>query len=515
MYIEWTTAEDSCPEILASSSHFIRIPKHYLDGSGLVTACEGNSTELLLFRRDDVNQQFDFLQNNVIDGSSIAYILGPPGTGKSVTSFAFAMSLSRKKWVVTWVHIRQSSYPLVERFSGETKTCTSFQSGQHLCSGLPNIFQSRFEGKKHIVFIDGIVLSMHGEIQETCRFWVDKDRDNIRLVFISLMSSAYKQSHADPPKNVLRFLISSWTLQEYLSAVRNQDFLNSVKESLDSCIISSEPLSTDDLIVSKYYFAGGSSRYMFVHSTERVINCLDEAVGNINIFDINLYLIGDTSNHVINRLFSSFKVQYGRQVCFSSEYVVTALAIKAGPQYISRMAQLLDPQNPSLNGWLMEIYFFASINKGGFNHIDSFSTKQQWPQCEVRCFDPVNVTTIPEYFQKIWLKPKKWNQGGYDAVYIEKESSLVRFVQVTRADKHIFSMNYFSTLLQKLTQQKIVDVKKLEIFFIIPEAKQSTFNLSVITGSWKELSKYGTNEWKKPEDSVQYIVVPTSDFPTK
>jgi hypothetical protein len=35
-----------------------------------------------------------------------------------------------------------------------------------------------------------------------------------------------------------------------------------------------------------------------------------------------------------------------------------------------------------------------------------------------------------------WLKPGKGNQGGYNAIFIDKPGGRVRFVQITRGDYH-------------------------------------------------------------------------------
>jgi KaiC/GvpD/RAD55 family RecA-like ATPase len=38
----------------------------------------------------------------------LGWILGPPGTGKSTTALAFASTLDKKDWIVTWIHLSQS-----------------------------------------------------------------------------------------------------------------------------------------------------------------------------------------------------------------------------------------------------------------------------------------------------------------------------------------------------------------------------------------------------------------------
>jgi hypothetical protein len=70
----------------------------------------------------------------------------------------------------------------------------------------------------------------------------------------------------------------SWNLDEYKSAIKNDDFFDSIKDYLDANINTKEKPSNEDLIESKFYYAGGSSRYMFTFSTSVVIDRLKSAI---------------------------------------------------------------------------------------------------------------------------------------------------------------------------------------------------------------------------------------------
>lgn len=96
------------------------------------------------------------------------------------------------------------------------------------------------------------------------------------------MSARYKsRSDDDLYFKVKEIYIDSWTIDEYKSAVKDETFMTSVKTFLDSSIPveeSDETEDIEDLMNSKYYFAGGSCRYMFVYNTKMVIKSLEEAV---------------------------------------------------------------------------------------------------------------------------------------------------------------------------------------------------------------------------------------------
>ncbi|KAE8955184.1 hypothetical protein PR003_g32628, partial [Phytophthora rubi] len=109
------------------------------------------------------------------------------------------------------------------------------------------------------------------------------------------------------------------------------------------------------------------------------------------------------------------------------------------------------------------MYFFSRIRKGGLVVYEG-ENEVHFPQSIVVVADPKNVPVLPT---KCWLKPKKYNQGGYDAVYIDKEEGLVGFVQVAKSDRHSFLIHHFKALLDSLEETALGKVNKLEIFVVI------------------------------------------------
>jgi len=108
----------------------------------------------------------------------------------------------------------------------------------------------------------------------------------------------------------------------------------------------------------------------------------------------------------------------------------------------------------------------------------------------------------------IWLKPLKWNQGGYDAIYVDRGNGLVRFLQITRGATHSLHLEYFASFFQGIQQVQglTFKVKKLEIFFLMPQKNLGIFRFqnSDITGqgSLEEplIADWG---WKKDQEFKQ------------
>ncbi|KAG9397891.1 hypothetical protein AC1031_022071 [Aphanomyces cochlioides] len=125
------------------------------------------------------------------------------------------------------------------------------------------------------------------------------------------------------------FFMYSWTRDEYRTAVQDQEFLNSVKVNLEATPPSDvieETSSTgddylDDMIDLKFYYAGGSCRYMFQLSTDEVILRIEEAVESApNKADLVKYCVGKYHKDEINRLYG---LNENRERYAVSEYALS------------------------------------------------------------------------------------------------------------------------------------------------------------------------------------------------
>ena len=495
-----------------SSSIFFELDSAYLADSGLPA-----SQNLVLYCRPKFHQQFKFLQEAVIDNARFGWILGPPGTGKSTTALAFASTLNSYEWVVTWIHLSRDDFPVCVRYEKGEKKSRVVDISRNW-DELDEILYNVDDSAQHIVFVDGYALNglRHIDIQQQCNWWRKKDKVNRRLVVVCSMSSRGKTKlEEDMMNNFEEFFVFSWELGEYLAAAEHDAFFNNVKSNLDSSddlqLSLAETLQATcaDLIKSKFYFAGGCSRYMFLFKTATVIEYLDNSVAAVS--DIMPYItgvIGDISNNVINRLFSHFYrpggiSQKARTTCIVSEWAASQLAMKGGPNLVKNLAAVTRHEhNPSMNGWLFEMWFFALLRHCGITLCDDLGNKQEeWASSIVHTF--AKVPTLPDDYG-VWLKPSKWNQGGYDAIFIDKPGGLVRFVQVTRGDSHSFKIEYFYKFLQMLRDSpSSFEISTLEIVFLVLKGKIANFKISNVSGQGR-LAEFGWERGKE-KDKVQVV----------
>jgi hypothetical protein len=314
--------------------------------------------------------------------------------------------------------------------------------------------------------------------------------------------------------NLEQFNVYSWKEEEYHLAVQNDKFYSHVKTALDSGLqidslldnsvmnsgIQIDSPSEDsvkdvelqirkDFVRSKFYFAGASARCMFSLNTSDVIQHTGISVAFVN--DIFQYLqgtLGDQSNNVVNRLFSSSLAEhdiFSRKTSIISRFAGVMLAVKKGPDLIRRLAEFtLHDGNHSMDGWILEMWFFASLCHGGVKLFDTDEKESEnWPEDNFKTLDINSFPPLPE--TGVWFKPIQWNQGGFDAIFLDKGKGLVRFVQVIGGDTHLFKIEYFYSFLLALGQSpQSFEITCLEIIIVVDQKKRSTFKLVKDFG-WK------------------------------
>ena len=193
-------------------------------------------------------------------------------------------------------------------------------------------------------------------------------------------------------------------------------------------------------------------------------------------------------------------------VSIVSQFAASLIAMKQGPGFLENLAKVWDNErNPSMQGYLFEMWFFASLSKGGIKYYSKKNDALEWPQSHVQIFDELADFSLLRQ-NGVWLKPMKWNQGGYDAVYVSFDEKLVRFVQVTRAQEHSFKLAYFEAFMTKLLAKPDYVTDTLEVFFLVPKDELEMFKISKVEGQGRLAAFTG---WKKGQekDAVKIVGV--------
>jgi hypothetical protein len=136
-------------------------------------------------------------------------------------------------------------------------------------------------------------------------------------------------------------------------------------------------------------------------------------------------IVGATCSYSTNRLANCFphpspSVSTSCICTVISRFAAEKLAMNAGPDAIEVQANSLQyDMNPSMEGWIFEMLFFSRLRHGAVHVQGKTSEKMSWPQA-AGIYVLENQTQNQLQGDQIWLKPQKGNQGGYDAVFVDK-----------------------------------------------------------------------------------------------
>ena len=450
--------QGDAPEIIESGS-FFRIPKLY---SSHIR--KSFNSDLILFKRTGLINEIKFLTERVVENAMIGWVVGPPGTGKSVAAFTFARSLASQGWRSTWLKFGDVRVTIIQFHQSQ------WWKGQVWFSNFEEFIRKMDEpGKDEILFIDGVRANDANSTKAIhCGdSWRSLEgqggRGKRRIAIISSMSVRKIKPHEDEDAGIEGFTVESWSLEEFQSALTNEDLWNLVSANFDADIEGSKL----DRVVAKHFFAGGSARFMFERTTAQVKEALDIAVSTTD--DISKYLggvVGDASGSVVNTLLGSHRDSLGKRYSFiTSQYAALELSIKCGPENIKAISAAMQPYyNPAISGWLFEMLFMARISRGQLTLADAKK------KVVVSCLVPTSLLqssspAITDIFQgdEKWIRPSNWNQAGFDAVHVLPESQRIEFFQITMAAKHDLNFDHFSKFISNIPKQY-----QAHIYFVLP-----------------------------------------------
>ncbi|TMW64761.1 hypothetical protein Poli38472_011641 [Pythium oligandrum] len=473
--LEWRSTRWGSHAYDPNSQYFL-LEKEDVDESGLPPV------RLMLYCRPAFHRQFEFLRDEVLNEGHLGWILGPPGTGKSTTAMAFASTLDRSEWIVTWIHVGKFMSWRCVRLIGEDRRSRILD-----ISDVDEVLMVE-DTRHHVVLVDGWTAADEFiELTRKCVEWfLAGTKVKRRLAFVcSVAASGKFQEDMEILTRAREFRVWSWTLDEYLNAIKDDEVFQSVSQCLDApAVLPDEEMSRAAMVESKYFYAGGSCRYMFHFRTATVATKLSDAVDSLNDAAI-VATSGQRSSSSINRLFGMFQRPHdvGAVSPVISQYAATLIAIRCGPEAIKKFISThRDISNPALDGWMLEMVFFASLRNGGLALVDAAgNTVDTWGQSVVVIADGIPALSSAH---PVWIKPEKWNQGGYDAIMVCKRTQHVRLVQVTSAHKHSFRIDYFYGWLKMLSESpESFEVKTMEIVFVVEQDKLSTFDFSTVKGA--------------------------------
>ncbi|EKX48475.1 hypothetical protein GUITHDRAFT_105622 [Guillardia theta CCMP2712] len=195
-----------------------------LDRSLLIPNSSGQAELCWLYCREDFNLQWGFLEEQVCKEGCLGWILGTPGTGKTMTTMSFMQSLSTEAgWRTMCVRIRKSGIVSIYQVDGDVqKKCEA--NAKKAAVFLENVLEAwAGESHKYFLSLDGFVegTQVHEDLYSVCLLWRHGDWENRRLVITTSMSSRrMKHFGEDLEEKAKELKVCSWTLEEYQEAFK-------------------------------------------------------------------------------------------------------------------------------------------------------------------------------------------------------------------------------------------------------------------------------------------------------
>ena len=497
---------------------FHEIDSRYLDGSGLFV--EGDKK--ILYLRNDVRDLFKVL-DTVTKERGMVSVHGPPGCGKSFAVYAFICTLLDMNYVITWVHLPKRRSPSYVRFNNKRK-----EQGKVEWDKMKTLLDFDSQGRVHIFILDGIVKTGKyvEDVMIACNDWMTADLERCRQIAVSSMSCPVLFTADEERDYNLRWVsCHSWAIEDFKDAVKNSHLLKQIEHKLDAHLDDEvlkvhlkrdreRPLTIDDKLQSKFYFAGGSSRSMFDLTTKQVIENVNVDVTRApDLFPFLSGAVTERNHEAVNRLLDTYVDDAAVERCKPiSTCAALAIARKLGSQLMTELRTVLKSisRNPGLNGLLWEMWVSSKLAIDGLTVQEKFGNTDTWATCvwdasPVLEFNVRGPKPLIDENKSTWLKPDHWQQGGYDIVQINVQDRSFRFVQVTRSQSHSFKTEYFEALLNQVKIIWGLQIDHLEICFLVPSQRAQHFvaekpSYSGVFKGYHVLGKEASITWAKSSE---------------
>ncbi len=331
-----------------------------------------------LFFREDTVKQFQLLQQG-----KNHLIQGPPGIGKSMLGLLKVLHYHFKKQQCV-LYVTCSPTVVINVLFQENGCLGKVMQWEYAAECvIQDVMEAAYNFKEpSLLVIDGLVNTR--SVVTGTNPWIASANlllKKKRISQVILLSS----KQLDLGEYVYDFILEtfnpeaqSWTLEDFLTiCLKEEHFwqmvLRTVPE-LKERLLGSPPkelerLTPDEvclfkksLVTEKFYFSGGSARWMFHFRISDIQDRSDKALAKVDNFsDLVKGDIGEGAPRNINRLYQTRVNEKGvKSAFFVSQYVSRKIFMKYGGIAADVMRAWADTMsNPSVKGWVYEAKFFA------------------------------------------------------------------------------------------------------------------------------------------------------------
>ena len=406
---------------------------------------DSSRDDLIMFVRPKVVEMWKQLENlRKPGGTQNLHVSGPPGTGKSTVAWAWAC-FTAKTHNVLWVHLNKSA--------GRITICHFFNKRMHVEQAGTNEFHDHIKDlAADFLVVDGVKRAQYDNIASAVSSWKLIDEENRKSAIIT-SAQIVNQRHENSQAYIVEWSMTSWTYSEYKTACEDTDFYNQIAEFLPP---SCNDESLEERLLAKHYLAGSSARWFLGTPFDVLPKEIDKQLSKVENKALLLSNIsGEKCEGAVGHLRMVRMLENGDEgVFFVSRYVMRKVAESCEAHFLQQAATMADLfGNPAFKGWITEFDFLlrvrqASKHSEGLRVYNNAAKEEEIlpVRAIVDNVDPRDTVSLARLSLTTgtWLLPKLWNQGGYDAVFVE--GNTLHFVQITSSKKHKLKLRYHNVL---------------------------------------------------------------------
>jgi hypothetical protein len=406
-------------------------------------------------------------------------IQGPPGSGKSSITWAWACEQD----YVCWIHLDELKGTVCWKDASDSWSKATYSN-----DSLSAFVDS---SKSRVLILDGIVKEKHEILlSHAVANWLDVDVGR-KLIIVCSLQYVIK-TETLKVHNYKTFQMPSWSLEEYTSAYSHVMMKHSITTEIlpenevqdEDEKVKDEKDKDKEKLQDKFFVAGGSARWMFQFTVNEVIADIEMHVSRIGS-DLTLLmngLLGERSNTSISHLFCVFNT---KEAFIVSEFATRSIAEKCEAAFlIQARNSSLAISNPTFDGWIFEAEFIYKLRSKEITVLFESSALALPVASKYRFCNLPDIVDVklPASLDNVWFVPSKWNQACFDVVQALPDGGF-RFIQVTKSLEHTLKLKYIVLFLNRFIELKR-EVKALEIWFVVPnEPKYDTFRPKIAEGN--------------------------------
>jgi hypothetical protein len=498
----------------------VRLPTSIQEGDAIqFSQIDGpRLNETPLFIRPHLTEKLDLLNAFLSNDSLLQlYISGPPGCGKTsfVTLWAHLFARTGKRVLLVNFRTRQECV-ILQLEGASVDTLSRAPTSDALRGALETFLDSYKTAKFDLCVFDGV-----REQERNCANVVAllnsftgeaTERKIAKVVHVTSLSFRMRGGDANLGFNsyIGRESFDSWVLEDHVDAFkslaakkllgpmlladikRHMDSIAEDEDDTEDSVMDREPSDADleEYANYKYFFAGGSARFMFTHSIATLKEELDTKIRLVNdwkVFTSNN--LPDAAPFAVNTLMQRFSTNQEQPYCIAvSRYVLTYAYAKCAGELVEAVSRVANATgNPALKGWAFELKQLELIK----NILASRNSLPKHAKTEQGlAFSPYSQTSYDgkileavdslENGSLIWCL--KWNQGCFDLAFYSN-STLVTLQFIVSKD-HSLKLGHVRILREALitSGNPVSSVVHIGIVPLLDETNYFQFKAATGTG---------------------------------